>query len=142
MKEARDHSRVSKEGKNCGAVMSALADKGALILAAEGEPDERCKTCAFTSGTVPNGCIQTQMDAMKSVIEKVPFYCHAKFHENGSRRLCHGWYAANVAVGRVEQSSGEVFPIDKCPWEFSPPDDDNPARAAAAIGAQLTGKEG
>lgn len=128
MKEARDHSRVSDEGKNVGSVMSALADKGAALLAVEGESDERCKTCAFTRGTVPNGCIQTQMDAMKSVIEKVPFYCHARFNPNGSMQLCHGWYAANVAVGRVERARGSVFPIDKCPWEFSPPDETNSAR--------------
>jgi hypothetical protein len=68
-------------------------------LAADGEPDTRCSTCAFRAGTVPGGCMQTQADALKAIMEDVPFMCHA--HEVNGRfdRLCHGWFAARVHMG-------------------------------------------
>lgn len=79
-------------------------------LAAEGEPDERCGTCAFRPGTVPGGCIQTQADALKAVMEGRPFMCHA--HEVGGQfdLTCHGWYAARVAM------AGKII---KAPWPWS-----------------------
>ncbi len=89
-------------------------------LAAEGEPDERCRSCAFTAGTVPNGCIQTQMDALKAVVEKIPFTCHQHDREG---QICHGWFAARVAMRHAEEVKGPA-PVTSCPWEFSPPDED------------------
>ncbi len=108
MKEAHDHHRVTPEGKQCGEQVARLTEKGIAKLVTEGEPDERCKTCAFRAGTVPNGCPQTQADVMKCVLEAVPFYCHQRKGE-----LCHGWYAARVALG------GKICRV---PWDFSPPD--------------------
>jgi hypothetical protein len=116
MKEARDHARVSPEGKKAGATTAMLADKMCARLAAEDEPDERCKTCAFRAGTVPNGCAQTQLDVIKAVNENVPFMCHQK-----PRRICHGWYAVSVLARRMEEATGQ--PLPKCDWEFSPPDE-------------------
>lgn len=113
MKEAHDHYRVTPAGRAAGENMARLADRAVASLAAEGEPDERCKTCAFRAGTVPNGCAQTQADATKAVIEDVPFTCHQK-----PGWPCHGWFALRVALK-------DKIPIGaKCPWEFSPPDED------------------
>ena len=66
MREAHDHHRVSPEGRAIGEQQARMADGSIARLVAEGEPDERCKSCAFVRGTVPNGCLQTQMDALKA----------------------------------------------------------------------------
>jgi hypothetical protein len=115
-----DHHRVSPEGRKIGANMASLANKATALLALQGEPDERCKSCAFTAGTVPNGCLQTQMDVLKAVTERVPFMCHQP-----DRNVCHGWYASVVAIKQSETVKGP-FPVQTCPWEFSPPDEVTP----------------
>lgn len=121
MKEAKDHSRVSPEGKRMGAEMAKLADAENKALQAVDEPDERCKTCAFTAGTVPNGCLQTQMDALKAVVENVPFMCHAHKDKAGNYdRICHGWFLVSRIAKRYEKAKGELPKVD---WDFSPPDE-------------------
>lgn len=139
MKEAHDHHRVSAEGKAIGATMARLADSECRSLAAEGETDERCKTCAFRLGTVPNGCIQTQCDAVKAVTEDVPFMCHAHQDRNGHYdRICHGWFAVRRIADRAE-AAGKVLP--KAPWEFSPPDEQTaPGGPAEALGPDEQGE--
>lgn len=120
MKEAHDHHRVTPEGKAMGVLMSRLADAECAALARQEEPDERCKTCAFRAGTVPNGCAQTQCDVAKAVFEDVPFLCHS--HSDGHGRydkICHGWFAVRRIVDRMERATGEKITV---PWEFSPPD--------------------
>ncbi len=87
MKAASDKNRVTPEGKALGEQMVRLTELWIAHLAADGEADERCKSCAFRAGTVPNGCLQTQMDVLKAVIEKVPFLCHQHDREG---RICHG----------------------------------------------------
>lgn len=115
MKEARDHSRVSDEGKKAGELMASVADVGMKILADLGESVEYCKTCAFRRGTVPNGCAQTQLDTMKAVFEGKPFHCHVnKVH--GMRDICQGWFAAR------QHPKFKTMSIP-CDWEFSPPDE-------------------
>lgn len=116
----KDHSRVTPLGKQMGQAMAKLADRMCEQLAADGEPDDRCKSCAFRLGTVPNGCIQTQSDVLKAVSEDVPFLCHQG--KPGQRSICHGWFAMRVLVGRLEDATGKGLP--PCPWEFSPPDDE------------------
>lgn len=119
MKEAHDHHRVTPEGRALGEQMARLTDHSIAQLAAEGEADERCKSCAFRAGTVPNGCHQTQLDALKCVLEDVPFLCHQADRKGWP---CHGWYAARVALGRAEKARGQALNVT-CPWEFSPPDE-------------------
>lgn len=52
----------------------------------------RCDDCAFRAGTRPNGCSETLMDAVKCVIELVPFYCHKGVKDGDDpKRLCSGW---------------------------------------------------
>lgn len=113
----KDHSRVSDEGKKIGHTMSRLADAGVVFLSANDEPDTRCKTCAYRSGTIPNGCLQTQMDAMKATLEGVAFQCH-HVAKGKDKPLCHGWYASRVFL----RISGAPM-NQKTPWDFSPPDE-------------------
>lgn len=120
MKEATDHKRVSPEGQAMGRQLARLTYPWIERLAAQGQPDERCKSCAFTPGTVPNGCLQTQMDALKAVVERVPFLCH-QYDRKGM--TCHGWFASQVAMRATEKKKGPA-PVTACPWEFSPPDKD------------------
>lgn len=98
-----------------GEQMSRLCTIEALKLLAVGEwtEDERCASCAFRHGTVPNGCLQTQMDVMKSVLEHSPFFCHA-VAEPGTK-VCAGWFASVQAV----KDKPKVI----CPWPYSPPED-------------------
>lgn len=119
MKAAEDHKRVTPEGKALGVTMAKMADKGQSWLTAEGEADERCKSCAFRLGTVPNGCPQTQLDVYKAVVEKVPFGCH-QADKKGD--VCHGWFAVTNLIRRMEKIKGPL-PIQSAPYEFSPPDE-------------------
>lgn len=111
MKEATDHHRVSPEGRAAGEQTAILADKCVAKLEAQGEPDERCKTCALRAGTVPNGCAQTQSDVMKCIVERKPFLCHQDL-----RSPCYGWYAVTA------MTKGALPAGTTVPWEFSPPD--------------------
>lgn len=67
---------------------------------------ERCATCAFRAGTVPNGCLPTVMDAIKCAVERVPFLCHESAPAGG---LCAGW----VKLTRTGEGNAVV------PWAFS-----------------------
>lgn len=118
MKEVHDHKRVTPEGRVLGAQTARLADNAAAHLARIGEADERCKSCAFRAGTVPNGCLQTQADVVKCLVERVPFGCHQP-----AGGICHGWYAAQVLMRAKEKATGQSRPNLTCPWEFSPPDE-------------------
>lgn len=104
-----DHKRVTPEGRHVGQVLSSIVDGQIAQLVAEDEPDERCKSCAFRIGTVPNGCLQTMADAIKAVSEGIPFLCH---QDPARQTICYGWYVLRV-LGR-----GRTM---KAPWEFSPP---------------------
>lgn len=93
------------EGQALGAEIARLVEPVITQLEQTGEPDKRCKTCAFRAGTEPNGCEQTVMDAMKCVMEGNVFGCHVEVGH-----VCHGWFAARVAL------KGETI---KMPWEYS-----------------------
>jgi hypothetical protein len=88
------------EGRALGAELARLCD--AEIK--PGDP-ERCLTCAFRAGTIPNGCAPTLMDAIKCAIEGAPFYCH---EQRG--KLCSGW---RLMVDGPQKLSVDV------PWPFS-----------------------
>lgn len=115
----RDHSRVTPQGRALGEQMVRITERTLAELEREGQPDHRCKSCAFRHGTIPNGCAQTQLDTLKAVVEGVAFLCH---QADRSGRACHGWYAARVAMGRAEALAGKPLPVPRCPWPFSPDD--------------------
>lgn len=118
MKEAKDHSRVTPEGRLLGFALVRLVEPAVQKLVKDGEPDERCKSCAGSYGTVPNGCVQTQMDFMKALVEDVPFLCHQADRKGWP---CHAWYAGRVAIKAAEKRSGVPLNM-RAPWDFSPPD--------------------
>lgn len=119
----KHHGRVSPEGRAMGAQIVRITEPWIAELVRNGEPDERCKSCAFRNGTVPNGCLQTQMDVFKAVVERVPFLCH---QHDRKRMPCHGWFASQVAIRQAEAVKGPM-PVAKVPWDFSPSDEQESA---------------
>lgn len=79
--------------------------------------DEMCKTCACRPGVVPNGCLQTQMDFLKSVHEGKPFLCHSP--KDG--RMCAGWVRARAELVANPLPPEAVALLNK--WEYTPPDE-------------------
>ena len=94
IKPQYDHHRVSPEGQLLGKQMVRLYDLAQRRLGEDAEPGERCKSCAFREGTVPNGCAQTQLDISKCAADGIPFYCHQ--HKG---QLCHGWVIVRMGLG-------------------------------------------
>lgn len=101
-------NRPSALGRELGKHLARFCDQ------AEAEqrkrfPDhaERCKSCAFRAGTIPNGCESTAMDATKAWMEHVPFLCHE--HKGDDKPVCAGW---------ALMVNGETGPV-KAPWPFS-----------------------
>lgn len=91
----KDHSRVSPTGRAMGKSAARLAEMGQARLtalgldgvAAPGLRGDMCKSCACRPGTVPNGCLQTQLDLLKAAADGKPFLCHAPM----DGRICAGW---------------------------------------------------
>jgi hypothetical protein len=93
-------NRPSPEGRMLGEQLARLTDK-AEVEARSKFPNHsrRCKSCAFTAGTVPNGCLPTVMDALKCVVDGTPFHCHQHFDDKGiPTDLCAGWGIATMAA--------------------------------------------
>jgi hypothetical protein len=112
-----DQSRVSTEGVEISLMISKIVEPEIQKLVEQGEPDERCATCAFKHGTIPSSCHQTMLDAVKCLLEGKPFHCHAKTIGAGElleAQVCHGWYAAR-------QRAKDDVPVE-VDWEFSQPD--------------------
>jgi hypothetical protein len=113
----RSRNRVTPMGQQLGERMSRMTDTecGKLVAEGEWEKDERCASCAFRHGTIPNGCPQTQMDVLKSVLERKTFMCHvARDGREAGQHTCMGWFAAMQAAKKK--------PPVECPWPFSKPD--------------------
>lgn len=130
-------NRPTEVGKALGANLARLCDAEEIKLR-ERLPDmaERCKSCAFRAGTIPNGCPETLMDAIKASIEWVPFLCHERLDvDRKPHEWCAGWF---ILAGRGDQP-GEVS------WPFSDePDAEARIKAIsenkelqAALGQQL-----
>lgn len=79
--------------------------------------EEMCKTCACQPGSVPNGCLQTQMDFLKAAVDGKPFLCHSP--KDG--RMCAGWVRARAELVANPLPPEAVALIAQ--WEYSPPDD-------------------
>lgn len=119
------HHRVCSKGKFLGRLSSETAKVGRMMLEREGLAtmnlpgvrDEMCASCASRRGTVPNGCLQTQLDFLKSVVEGDRFCCHAP--RDG--RLCAGFIAARAYL--VKHPLPEAMVEMLRGWEYSPPDE-------------------
>lgn len=118
------HHRVSKEGMAMGERAVKLAKLGHEILKKYGLDKEEfpyirsemCPTCACVEGSVPNGCLQTQLDFLKSVVEGKKFLCHSP--KDG--KLCAGWVRARAQVAANPMPEDVVNFLSK--WEYSPHD--------------------
>ena len=53
----------------------------------------RCHDCAFRLGTPANTSLGTMANALKSVMEGEPFYCHHGQEQGEPTLLCRGWIA-------------------------------------------------
>jgi hypothetical protein len=103
-------NRTTPEGQELGAILAKWCDQA--------EPDARlrfpelpprCNSCAFRAGPhLANGSPETQMDALKCVMEGHEFYCHEPAREG---MLCMGW-----AMFMLAKSGGEGF--REVPWDF------------------------
>jgi hypothetical protein len=83
-------NRTTPEGQELGKCLARFADEAeprARLKAPELPP--RCQSCAFREGHhVANGSPETQMDALKCLLERVEFHCHQPDREG---HLCSGW---------------------------------------------------
>lgn len=90
----------TSEGRQLGAQLARLADvEEARLLERFPRHHKRCGDCAFRAGTDPNGCPETLMDAVKGIVEGVPFYCHKKFDPDGKPLLLCAGYAMLAGAG-------------------------------------------
>lgn len=120
------HNRVTPQGQAMGKNAARLADLGRAILVEMGLDgaqaprlrSEMCKTCACQPGSVPNGCLQTQLDFLKAAAEGTPFLCHAP----NDGRMCAGWVQARVVIAATPLPSQLMALL--ATHEFSPPDDE------------------
>ena len=102
-------NRPTPEGRELGTQLARFCDAADAELRQHfPKAAERCASCAFRAGTVPNGCEMTLMDALKCLNENVPFMCHEVPHDTEPVRLCAG-YAALMTPGRAVTM----------PWPFS-----------------------
>lgn len=87
----------SKHGAILGAAFARIAD--------EMEPKcpmvpDRCKSCAFRAGTIPNQMAGTLVEAMHCVIgtDPTPFCCHQTLDADGRpTMLCAGYVLVKKA---------------------------------------------
>jgi hypothetical protein len=95
-------NKTTYQGYWLGAMLARFVDNVPQL-------SERCFTCAFRQGTDANGSPITTMDAMKCVMEGVPFYCHETETPQNPKRLCAGYLNLRSA------SPGKRAML----WEFS-----------------------
>lgn len=109
-------NRPTDRGRQLGMYLAKLADK-AERESAKRFPNQkiRCTTCAFRGGSIPNGCEETLLDAIKCTMEGVSFYCH---ETKGCRALCSGWLQSQgVLIGKSKLATPWPFTDDKDAWE-------------------------
>lgn len=87
---SKTRQKPTPEGRELGAELARFCDaeeaKQAKLLVAT--IPERCKTCAFRGGTIPNAMPGTLMDALHCIIEGHDFHCHEHGRED---QLCAGF---------------------------------------------------
>ena len=109
-----------------GKSSARLAERGLQRMEANGLTslglpmlrDDMCQSCACKPGTVPNGCLQTQLDLMKSASEGRPFMCHAP--KDG--KLCAGWARVRAELVANPLPADVVALLDQ--WDYTPPDEE------------------
>lgn len=108
-------NRATPEGAELGKYMAKFCDQAEPVARLK-VPDlpPRCNSCAFREGKhVANGSPETQMTALKCVMEGIPFECHEPGREG---QPCSGW-----AMMMLAHQEGYTF--TKVPWDF--PDEES-----------------
>lgn len=109
-------NKPTPEGYHLGALFAGMADEGEpLVRLSFPAHAPRCKSCAFTNGTLPNGCPETVLDAFASIVEDTPFMCHQRFDDDGNPEdLCAGWAFAKEAkmASMLKQVTGGKLPFE------------------------------
>lgn len=110
-------NRPSPEGRMIGEQLARFCDiEEARLIKKFPNHAQRCKSCAFRAGTVPNGCLPTVMDALKATLEHTPFMCHQHFDKDGSATdLCAG---AAILLGSQLHESEDLKAL-AADWEYS-----------------------
>jgi hypothetical protein len=109
-------NRPTPEGREAGEHLARFCDESFAELSELPLP-ERCGTCAFRAGTIPNGCLSTFGDALKCVYEGDEFFCHEKPSGEEPQRWCAGWIAMRASYLKgIDESEAE---FKKFPWKFS-----------------------
>lgn len=124
------HGRTSPQGRAMGKSAARLAELGRARLVAMGLDavkapglrDEMCKSCACRPGTVPNGCLQTQLDLLKAASEGHPFLCHAP--KDG--RICAGWASVRAQLGATPLPAAVVDLLARHEYSAPDPEDSKP----------------
>lgn len=73
-----ERQKPTPEGRELGVQIARLCDREEARQAQKllATIPERCKTCAFRGGTIPNSMPGTLMDALHCIIEGREFQCH------------------------------------------------------------------
>jgi hypothetical protein len=105
-------NRPTPEGQELGEHLARLCDdaepKARLRM-----PDlpPRCNSCAFRKGVhLANGSPETQMDALKCIMEGREFHCHEPAREG---HLCSGW-----AMFMLAKDDADFI---EAPWDWVQP---------------------
>ena len=111
-------NRPSDLGRLLGHELARLTDREEVrVKRTFPQHRERCQTCAFRAGTVPNGCEATLMDAIKCVVEAIPFYCHEQLdREKEPTALCAGYV---LAQGMRDEPLRDELAQYTAAWDFS-----------------------
>lgn len=103
----------SPEGRALGEQIARFADAIEQRWRKElGWVPSRCSSCAFRKGTFPNGCLPTQADVTKCLLEDKAFFCHQLPKDGSPMRLCGGFMLLRHRASKVPT-----------PWAFSHEDD-------------------
>lgn len=108
MKNKQSH-RICEESIMAGKMLAERVQPVFDHILKRGGKDERCKSCAFREGTLPNRCADTVLDASKCMLEGHEFHCHIDMEDGKPTRLCAGWEAARLALGGKVIKTGVPF---------------------------------
>ena len=103
-------NRVTPEGAEIGHHLARFCDEAEprARLKVPALPP-RCNSCAFREGNhLANGSPETQMDALKCLMEGIEFRCHEPAR---AEMVCSGWAMVMLAKNEAD--------FRKAPWPFS-----------------------
>lgn len=97
---SEERNKPCDAGRKLGSLLAKLTDRSEpAVLALFPDHAQRCNSCAFRGGTFPNGCMETVLDALKCVVEDIPFMCHQNMDSDGEPQdLCAGYMIARHSL--------------------------------------------